>query len=353
MQAADVVWNPEVPQRCGSQADQAGDVTATDQPPGGWCRPALGIADGGGLIAAPVDRFIAAADVQFLCFQRPSQQAQGLPVQSVTGVADAQPGVGMHPGAQLPETCQIVTGQGSHVGPSGMTGQPLGLLFTGIQHQQPGGMARAAGRWPLIPVGMLNVVQIQAVRERLRSSEAFTTLHGQVLQGADATESADPPMGLAQFRGVGVDGHGRDVREQRHLPAKDAVQQPTAQKLVHVPEIRVQCQQGRAIKHVGIGEPLLRSQEQVQGQQFRMQETGLDVLMTVGQSDHQLIGTQPKPSVSAQNLHQRRLVPGAEAVLECLFQSSGADLHTGPARVATDYGGGLLQPLGSDVELLP
>ena len=166
MQTADAVWNPEVPQRSGPQADKPGDVSAADQSPGGWCRSALRIADRSRLIAAPVDRFIAAAEVQLLGFQRLSQQAQCLPVQSVTGVAEAQPAVGVQLLAQLPKPRQVMTGQGAPVGPAGMTGQPLGFLFTGIQHQQPGGMARAAGR-RLLAAGMFDVVEVQAVRQRL------------------------------------------------------------------------------------------------------------------------------------------------------------------------------------------
>ena len=145
-------------------------------------------------------------------------------------------------------------------------------------------------------------------------------------------------MGLVQFRGVGVDRHGRDFREQRCFPAKDAVQQPTAQKVLHRPEIRVQRLQRRAVKHVGIGAPLVRSQKQIQGQQFRVQEAGFDVLMAVPQSDHQLISTQPEPSVPPQNLDQLRLVSGEETLFESLLQSSGADLHAGPARLDSDYG---------------
>ena len=135
MQAADAVWNLEVPQRSGPQADQAGDVSAADQSPGGWCRPALRIADRGWLIAAPVDRF-AAAEVQLLGFQRLSQQAQCLPAQSVTGVADAQPAVGVQLVAQLWPSGRHWPGGARWA--SRHTGQPLGLLFIGIEDQQPG-----------------------------------------------------------------------------------------------------------------------------------------------------------------------------------------------------------------------
>ena len=69
-----------------------------------------------------------------------------------------------------------------------------------------------------------------------------------------------------------------------------------------------------------------------------MQDAGFDVLMTVRQSGHQLICSQPKPSMPPQNLDQLRLVSGKEALLESLLQSSGADLHAGPARLDSDYG---------------
>ena len=100
----------------------------------------------------------------------------------------------------------------------------------------------------------------------------------------------------------------------------------------------MQRPQGRPIKHVGIGQPRLRGKEKVQGQQLRVQEAGFDVLMTVRQGDHQLINIQPKPWMPPQNLDQRRLVPREKAVLECLFQSRGADLHSGSARLDSDYG---------------
>ena len=123
-------------QRTGSQADQAGDVPAADQSPGGWCRPALGDCRSRSAHRAPVDRLHRRCRCPAPLLQRLSQQAQCLPAQAVT-VADAQPAVGVRPSLS-PEARQVATGQGLHVGPASTTGQLLGLPFTGIQHQQPG-----------------------------------------------------------------------------------------------------------------------------------------------------------------------------------------------------------------------
>ena len=109
------------------------------------------IADRGRLIAAPVDRFIAAAEVQLLGFQRLSQQAQCLPAQAVAGVADAS----QQPAAAV---AQLEDPPGRHRQGSRWASQhnrPVaGPLFMGIQHEQPGGMARAAGR-RLLALGCL------------------------------------------------------------------------------------------------------------------------------------------------------------------------------------------------------
>ena len=133
------------------------------------------------------------------------------------------------------------------------------------------------------------------------------------------SEPADPTMGLVQFRGVGVNRHSRHLREQRCFPAKDAVEQPTAQKVPCPLEIRVQRLQSRPIKHVGLWNHFVPGASRVK---FRVQKAVFDVLMAVCQGEHQLICSQSKPSVLPQNLDQLRLVSGAKVVLDSLLQSS-------------------------------
>ena len=160
-------------------------------------------------------------------------------------------------------------------------------------------------------------------------------MHGQVFQSTDASEPADPTMGLVQFRGVGVIATA-GTSGSRVPPRRMRLSSPLRRRSPSPgdPGAAPAGPGHRTRADRGTTSP---NQEQVQGQQFRMQKAVFDVLMAVRQGEHQLIRTQPKPSVPPQNLDQLRLVSGAEVVLESLLQSSGADLHAGTAHLNSDF----------------